>query len=651
MGPGVSEASGVPRPAGVSRLAAHSGKRKWLIMLITDEHYALVLSILFVACTVNRADGAAFTLAREGQPACTIVVSAHPTPAARLAALELQCHVLKITGAELLICTDKQKVTGPRVLVGESAATRKMGLGGSDFAPQEYLIAFRPETLILIGRDWEDTEANRGEPGRSNTEDPTLPSLRHRVDYWKTVGHPERSTGEIELPGVFDEQGTCYAAYHFLERFCGVRWYGPAQVNIVCPSRKTLTVRGTDIRRSPALKHRSALWGGHWPFMSGQWGSVTRPEVVLYWRRLRLGGEKWAANHTFHRRTIEAVFNAPEYQAQGPGRGSHLCYSNPKLVQDVAQMARDFFDRKADVPEGCLALGDYFAIVPDDNANFCQCARCKALLEKGTDRATGQFSSGWASDYWFAFVNEVAREVRKTHPAKYIATLAYWCYAYPPRDFDIEPNVSVAPCLHVCYYAISDEIRENDIRLYKGWLDQAKAPMFMWAYYHHPMEAGLVHGWKCFPTFMVHETARAMRMFIKDGVRGIFVCGEPDQLEAYAMAKLWDDPDQDVDGLMDEFFRSYFGGAAEPMKRFYLLIEQTACNPANYPPKYRPSQTVAWENLGTAERMERLGTLMAEAQARAQTELEKQRVGLWRDAIWKWMVDGRAQYLSQSPQQ
>ncbi|UCH35839.1 MAG: DUF4838 domain-containing protein [Armatimonadota bacterium] len=618
-------------------------------MSITNEHSALVISILLAACTASQSTGSSFTLARKGRPACTIVVAADPTPAARLAALELQHHVLKITGADVPIATDKQSVTGPRVLVGESAATRKIGLRGSDFSPQEYLIAFRPETLILIGRDWEDTEDNRAEPGRSMAG--SLSDLRHRVDYWKTVGCPQRSTGEIELPGVFDDQGTCYAAYDFLERFCGVRWYGPAQVNIVCPSRATLTIRGTDIRRAPALKHRSALWNGSWPFMSGQWGSVTRPEVVLYWRRLRLGGEKWAANHTFHGRTVESVFNDPAYQAEGPGRGSQLCYSHPKLVAHVARMARDFFDRKAEVAEGCLAVGDYFAIVPDDNPNFCRCAACRALLETGVDRATGQFSSGWASDYWFTFVNAVAREVGKTHPDKYIATLAYWCYAYPPRDFEIEANVSVAPCLHVCYYPVHYGIRDNDMRLYKGWLDQTKAPMFMWTYYHHPMEAGLVNGWKCFPHFMVHETARAMRMFMKDGIRGIFVCGEPDQLEAYVMVKLWDEPGQDVDGLMEEFFRLYFGGAAESMNKFYSRIEEIASDPANYSAQYQTAasiswESVAWEQLGTAERLEELGALIAEAEAGAQTELEKQRVALWREAIWQWMVDGRAQHLA-----
>ncbi|HEX72129.1 MAG TPA: DUF4838 domain-containing protein [Candidatus Hydrogenedentes bacterium] len=589
----------------------------------------------------------AFTLAKDGRPACAIVVSANPTPAARLAALELQWHIMKITGAELPIRTDNEPVAGPRVLVGESAATRALGYKGADFAPQEYLVAFRPDALILIGRDWEDTEANRAEFGRPMSCGDTLEATRHRIDYWATVGHPERSAGEMELPGVYDDQGTCYAVYHFLEHFCNVRWYGPNETGVILPSQSTLTVSGADVRRSPALKYRDALWSGNWPFMQGQWGPTTRAEVHLFWRRLRLGGEKWAGNHTFHPRTIQAVFTNPEYQAQGPGRGTQLCYSNPILVEQVAQMARDFFDGKENPPAGWKAVGDYFAIVPDDNARFCRCDPCKALLASGRDMNTGQFSSGTVSNYFFSFVNAVAREVRKTHPDKYIAALAYWDYALPPRGFDIEPNVSIAPCLHTCVYAIHEEIRENDMMLYRQWLQQAQAPVFLWNYYHHPMEPALIDKWKCFPNVMVHETAKAMRMFINDGVRGIFICGEQDMLEGYVIAKLWDDPEQDVDAMLREFFLRYFGAAAAPMEKFYRRLEEIACDPGNYtPPLYRKNgidwRNVAWTHLGTEERMEELGALMTEAQALATTDMEKRRVALWHDALWKWMEEGRA---------
>jgi hypothetical protein len=127
-------------------------------------------------------------------------------------------------------------------------------------------------------------------------------------------------------------------------------------------------------------------------------------------------------------------------------------------------------------------------------------------------------------------------------------------------------------------------------------------------------------------------------------------------LEGYVIAKLWDDPDQDVDAMLDEFFHRYFGAAEKPMKKFYLELERIACNPKNYPPPFHRKngidwKNVAWTHLGTAERMEQLGALMTQAQALAQTEQEKRRVGLWHDAIWKWMLEGRAEYLAKSSAQ
>jgi hypothetical protein len=631
-------------------IIAHEDSKTWQTTKRTLVALGLLTALQFVFGWEQAFGAEAFDLVEQGKPTCAIVIADPPSPAARLAALEIQYHVLKTSGAEIPIRSENERVEGRRILVGESSATREFKLRSNDFKPQEYLIAFRTNTIILIGRDWEDTEANRKVDGRLTTGE-TLRGLRHKMDYWKTVGYPDRNVGEIELPGVYDDQGTCLAAYDFLERFGGVRWYGPASVNIVTPSHPTLSAAGPDVRRSPALKHRSALPSGNWPFLRGQWGRFTADQVHLYWRRMRQGGERWAGNHTFHRNTIKAVFNDPEYQSKNPrSKGSQLCYSNPQLIRQVAQMARDYFEGKGELPEGWKALGDYFALVPDDNLNLCNCDACQALLAPGATRKTKFFSSGEMSDYWFSFVNAVAREVRRTHPDKFIATLAYWAYARPPA-FAIEPNVSIAPCLHTCYYPVHPEIRENDMLLYREWRTKTKAPMFLWVYYHHPMEPALIEKWKCFPHVMVHDTAKSMQMFIQDGVRGIFECGEQDQLEQYVMVKVWDDPTVNVDGLMDEFFRLYFGAAGDPMKRFYLRLEAIACDPANYPaPYHRGSgidwKKVAWERLGTAERMEELGTLVSRAEKLAATEPEKERVALWRNALWEWMRQGREQSLA-----
>lgn len=335
-----------------------------------------------------------FDLVNDGKPACSIVIAEHAGPAARLAALELQFHVLKMSGAELPIRSASEAVAGRRILVGESRATRELGLRSGDFAPQEYLVRIGPETVILLGRDWEDTEANRKVEGRPMVGE-SLEALRHRIDFWKAVGMPERSIGETELPGLYDDQGTCLATYDFLERQGGVRWYGPSALSVVIPSRPSVTARGgEDVRRSPALRHRSGLPAGNWPFLKGQWGEFTQ-----------------------------------------------------------------------------------------------------------------------------------------------------------------------------------------------------------------------------------------------------------DQVEQYVMARIWDDPSLDVDGLIDEFFRLYFGPAGDPMKQFYLLLETTACDPANYPSPYHRRDGIdwkkaAWETLGTRERMDRFGGLMEEAGRRASNDTERQRVALWRTALWQWMREG-----------
>ena len=601
--------------------------------------------------TGTAAAASSFPIAVNGKAACTVVTAANPTPSARLSALELQHHLQLVTGAEIPVRTDADTVTGPVLLVGESAGTRALGFRSADFPAQEYLIAFRPEAVVLIGRDWEDTAENRQVEGRPMTGE-SLQSLRHRVDYWKEAGQPDRSAGEIELPGLYDDQGTCLATYDFLERFAGVRWYGPGPLHTVAPARSDLTVSGDDIRRSPGLKHRSALPAGNWPFLRGQWGEFSRPQLHLFWRRLRQGGERWAANHTFHRATIQSSFQDPPYQSKNPAsKGSQLCYSSPELVAKVAGMARDHFDGKGQLPEGWKALGDHFALVPDDNLHLCDCDRCQPALAKGKARQTGFFSDGQISDYWFGFVNAVAREVRKSHPDKFISTLGYWAYALPP-GFQVEPNVSVAPCLHTCYFPIHPGMRDNDLTLYRDWHQHSEGPMFMWVYYHHPMEPALIQGWKCFPHVMVHDTARAMRQFVRDGVHGIFECGEQDQLEQYVMARVWDDPDTDVDAVIREFFHLYFGPASTPMQQFYLRLEHIATNPANYPAPYsRPDgidwKKAAWETLGTAEHMQELGTLIDQADQAATSHPYRQRFTLWRTALWEWMQQGRQEYLKE----
>ena len=122
----------------------------------------LLTSIIALLLATVAVAAPSFPLAREGQPAATIVIAAEATPSARFAAAELQAHVKRITGAMLPIATDAATVTGPRILVGESDPARALRLRGRLLKPQEYVIRYLPDTLVLLGRD--DTQWDTAGP-------------------------------------------------------------------------------------------------------------------------------------------------------------------------------------------------------------------------------------------------------------------------------------------------------------------------------------------------------------------------------------------------------------------------------------------------------------------------------------------------------
>jgi len=781
-------------------------------------------------------------LTAEGRPAATLVLAVDAPHAAVFAAQEFQEHLRRITGTVLPVVTDTQAVAGTRVLIGESAATRALGLKSADFAPQEYLIGFRPGTLVLMGRDralappssvaasgtpatvegrfgralrFDGKAALRAEapgfsdaagslecwarlpegpfPGGAGTllrldgSDPwtyhivetiggtrrvryvtydgaagtevrsgdlapgwhhlaaTHDATRHEIELWvdgvsqgtapftrstceraplligglltggpdkpvgnpfvgdldeilvrtvaavpspealaagpaadpatvlllrldEAAGPPRDASGRLRLvpvPGVFDEQGTCTAVYGFLERFCGVRWFAPGEVGLVCPSSATLTVRGEEVRRRPVFGFRQGPYMPVYGMLKEVWGDPSGDDVRRYACRLRLGGQPYAANHSFygyydrfyerdpeHPELFEAAH--PDWFAQGyTGKPPQMCFTHPGFIQQVVQDARDFFDGKGAKP-GAQASGDFFALVPMDNSAWCKCPACQAKLDPA-EQANPHFSNGIASDYVFGFANEVAKQIRTSHPGKTLATLAYSSYAYYPKTIRLESNIAVQLCLHVRNWWAPD-MERNDTAFYESWVTKEKdRPIYLWLYYCFPEEIAMNSGWSCFPGFFAHTLDRQFKRFAKDGIRGAFLNNLGDYLDTYLTFRFLDDPSQDVDRLIDEFHTLYYGPAAAPMKQLYLRIEETFSNPANYPEDIRTgkrhshqTEEMAWGYLGTEARMVEFARLVEEAKRLAQSDLQKQRVALFEKGIWEPMVEGRRKYVAKT---
>ena len=788
---------------------------------------------LFLSLAV-RAGAASFPLVRDEQSAATIVLAAEATEAARFAAGELLTHVEKITGVRLPVANDAGEVPGPRILVGESAATRKLGLGNADFQPQEYLVRFGPDTLVLMGRDdprpaagsvtvlgspkWTEGHFDRGlafdgghdaltVPGGAFSDDfgsleawvqlapgerglgtilrldgaaaghaleqlPKSRRLRYAThdgqagssvesgeldDGWHYIlATHDAESGRIELfldgvsqgtakyaktacagatlqigarvgsnltnlfagqldevrvslnlrsairgfiggaldadadtalllsfeegrgvphartgllasappPDIFTAQGTCYAVYDFLERFCGVRWYSPGDLGLVHPVTNTLAVAGTEIRRRPAFAYRMPEAGAATCLKGTQrmlWNNPSPKELNLFWHRLRIGGQAYAAGHSFDGcydrfwqknpekpgafESAHADWFAQGYSNQPP----QMCYTSTGFIAQVVREANDYFDGRGLKP-GAKARDDYFALVPMDNGAYCKCPVCQAEMDQAEWKNL-HFSRGAASDYVFGFVNKVAKQVASSHPGQYLAALAYAEYARHPRHVRLEPNVSVQLCLHVRNWW-SPAMETNDLAFYRDWVAQEKGrPLYLWLYYCFPQEMGEAKGFNWFPGFFAHTQARQFKMFARDGIRGAYLNGLGELVDTYVAFKLLDDPNLDVDALLDELFTRYYGGAAEPMKQFYLRIESVYSTPANYPPAvqtenrhFQQTEEIAWGWLGTSAVMKDLGELLEQAQATATTQAEFARVQLFEQSVWQHILAGRKHY-------
>ncbi|MEI6501798.1 MAG: DUF4838 domain-containing protein, partial [Armatimonadota bacterium] len=548
-----------------------------------------------------------------------------------------------------------------------SAATHRLLRFQPSLKQQEYLVRYLPEALVLLGKD---------KPDFTKVEYAQLPTPEQLATW----------------PDMWDEMGTMYAAYDFLERACNVRWLQPNEFGTDCPKTATLTVTGVDVDRSPAFSYRYACylpgenydkftllqprsddeWKAYdataYPELTKlssdwwRWIHAKRGYVTLFRLRMRDGGEMTPGNHSlygYYDRFYEKNAAAPEgfesshpdWFAQGyEGRPPQMCYTSRGLIEQVAKDACEFFEAGKKYP-GAQASGRFFCVEPMDNASFCKCANCQARITrtKQVDPG-GNFSNGVDSDYFFNFVNEVAKLVRVKHPDKFIVALAYMTHAYPPKTFKLEPNVAIQYCFACNRMPYATDQYNNELRALEAWSKQSgERPMYLWLYYTFPVEVATNGKFHTFPGYFAHKIGEQFKLFSKYGYRGMFHCGYGQEVEAYVTYRLMDDPSLDVDKLLEEYFTRFYGPAAEPLKKLYLDIEKTYCDPKNWPDKPgHMTVDIAWGKLGTPERMAQYAAWMAEAQQLAQAEPYKQRLEIFRLSTWDYMKQGADQFAQRT---
>jgi hypothetical protein len=257
----------------------------------------------------------------------------------------------------------------------------------------------------------------------------------------------------------------------------------------------------------------------------------------------------------------------PEYFSYRKGKridDGQLCLSNPDVLEIVKEEILATIERH---PNYLI-----YDVSQNDNNKFCTCKSCVALEQK----------YGGHSGLMVWFVNQVAREVKKRYPNKYIGTFAFQYTRQAPTNIKPDDNVVIRLCDFECCFAhpLSSECNEKNaafINDLQEWSSHTKN-VFIWDYivnYSNYLTP--------FPNIQV--LGPNLKTFSEHGVIGVFEEAQSgtlgnafEELKCWVLAQLMWNPDQDTDKLVSQFVNDYYGNAAKDIMSYYNLCLSLADN-------------------------------------------------------------------------
>ena len=475
----------------------------------------------------------------DGRDYEQIVVASDAPNSVKLAASELKRFLGGIGVADLPVVhvADNGKAA---VFIGGDPETAKLPSDG-------FVIRTEPGRLTIAGKD---------NPGRFS-EFPGRNPFR-----WI-----ELYNSRLKLAALLD-QGTLCGVYAFLEDACGVRFYWPGADGTVVPRRKSMRLPELSIRRAPRFNYR-------YPWFC----NFSKDEdCPLWFRRVGFGGQAPVVIIDSFIMVNHMKKDHPEYFALVDGvrdfsnkcasqGGGHLCLTNPDVAKAWARQIDEFFETHPEM--------EVYPVTPGDGLmRVCGCPACQAEVRPAAGRK-GKFSY-----HIWKFVNSVAREVAKKHPGKFIGCLAYESYWSPPEELTFEPNTAVMICQSrrgMC----NEDARAAFWDGVERW-SKLVGRVYFWNWYltnwppndHLPVFypnvisseiRKMAANPKVFGEFIEAENFAGMFPFGTDrmGTPGM------SHLNLYLTAKLYWNPQLDVDATLDEYYRLFYGPAEKEMRAFW----------------------------------------------------------------------------------
>ena len=547
------------------------------------------LTLLLLACSMLAAQP---VLVQDGKAHAEIVVAEGAAPATKLAAAQLQEHLAGMTGVTLPMVNQPTDAAAARIYVGPSPFIEALGVQTRDLKHDAYRIVSGEKWLVLAGRDIPFMQQR----GAQATELLKLAGMKPGAEHdkvwekWYAL-----SGGKWSLPysqlwkdynkelGIWaqDEHGSFNAVVDFL-RSLGMRWYMPGQIGKVLPKRDRVAlpvvnrtveadfpVRFANMRRFG--QKDDALWD--------LWMGFSRAADVIDATFPQHG-----INAVTDARTKDSLFAHPgaqppkpeSYYAMFGGRREVLgrvlkgraqsgkeCLSSPGLLAENVRYV---------LARGSILESPMESVMPSDGYTaICQCELCKG---KDTPQLG---ATGVLSNYVWGYVDHVAREVAKVNPGMKVLGTSYGSYRHAPTNIDhFSPNLVVCITQHRSDFVQRPEAKAQFLE-YRQGLQSKVAPgrnLLMYEYYR-----GDVHT----PHFNPHAIADDLRSLKGICLGDIIDVDRETALEParmvvqgfdlYVTGRCYWDADLDVDALIDEYCREFYGPAVEEMKAIIAFGE------------------------------------------------------------------------------
>lgn len=362
-------------------------------------------------------------------------------------------------------------------------------------------------------------------------------------------------SGNLAIIGGSD-WGTEFGVYAFLEEYFGVRWLMPTELGEVVPKHEDLvvTLASGETRHEPAFLSRQLSPLTIDPAKSplGQWGRFNRARgrIAFHHNMTRLFPiSKFGKTNPEFYPLINGERKVPDVKSYiwNPN------FSAPGIVDAAVEQIESYFKANPDKISYSLGMNDSQLY---DQSPQSLARRSGKLNSLGVEDV---------SDDYFQWANEVVERVAKTYPDKWFGLLAYLCNFDPPTRVKVNPRLIPFICFERLRWN-DPEVRAKDQANTERWGKVAST--MGWYDYAYGSNYLLPRVWPHLMQVYLSWAKKAGVDYYYAELYPNFGTGP----NSWVLTRLLWNPDQDVDGLLDDWYRSAAGEEAAPFLRRYFEI-------------------------------------------------------------------------------